>query len=122
MLNLSCHLQLPINTNKTDCHDITEILLKVALKTLTLTLNSDRHQILYFCKVPSNDYSCTCLDSIKFLVFEKNYVSIFPYGPKSKICLAMVTILDFRSTKKNILRAISENIPTKEQVPQTHTC
>jgi hypothetical protein len=40
------------------------------------------------------------LDSIKFLVFEKNYVSIFPYGPKSKICLAMVTILDFRSTKK----------------------
>ena len=38
MLNLSCHLQLPINTNKTDCHDITEILLKVTLKTLTLSL------------------------------------------------------------------------------------
>jgi len=26
------------STNKTDCHDITEILLKVALNTLTLTL------------------------------------------------------------------------------------
>ena len=25
-------------TNKTDCHDITEILLKVALNTITLTL------------------------------------------------------------------------------------
>ena len=28
-----------ITTNKTDCHDITEILLKVALNTITLTLN-----------------------------------------------------------------------------------
>jgi hypothetical protein len=26
------------STNKTDCHDITEILLKVALNTITLTL------------------------------------------------------------------------------------
>jgi hypothetical protein len=28
------------STNKTDCHDITEILLKVALNTITLTLNT----------------------------------------------------------------------------------
>jgi hypothetical protein len=27
------------STNKTDCHDITEILLKVALNTITLTPN-----------------------------------------------------------------------------------
>jgi hypothetical protein len=27
--------------NKTDCHDITEILLKVALNTITLTLTPD---------------------------------------------------------------------------------
>jgi hypothetical protein len=27
------------STNKTDCHDIAEILLKVALNTITLTLN-----------------------------------------------------------------------------------
>ena len=27
------------STNKTDCHDITEILLKVALNTITLTLD-----------------------------------------------------------------------------------
>jgi len=26
------------STNKTDCHDITEILLKVAINTITLTL------------------------------------------------------------------------------------
>jgi hypothetical protein len=26
------------STNKTDCHDITEILLKVALNTITLTI------------------------------------------------------------------------------------
>ena len=29
----------PPNTNKNDLHDITEILLKVALNTITLTLN-----------------------------------------------------------------------------------
>jgi hypothetical protein len=28
------------STNKTDCHDITEILLKVALNTITLTPNN----------------------------------------------------------------------------------
>jgi hypothetical protein len=33
------------STNKTDCHDITEILLKVALNTITLTLT------LYHTKV-----------------------------------------------------------------------
>jgi hypothetical protein len=27
------------STNKTDCHDITEILLKVALNTITITTN-----------------------------------------------------------------------------------
>jgi hypothetical protein len=27
------------STNKTDCHDITDILLKVALNTTTITLN-----------------------------------------------------------------------------------
>jgi len=77
MLNLSCHLQLPINTNKTDRHDITKILLKVALKTITLTLNSDRHQILYFCKVPSNDYSCTVWIQSNFWFLRK---IMFPFS------------------------------------------
>jgi hypothetical protein len=37
---LCCHLRFPVSsTNKTDRHDITEILLKVALITITLTLN-----------------------------------------------------------------------------------
>ena len=33
------------STNKTDCHDITEILLKVALNTITLTLNKGTAKI-----------------------------------------------------------------------------
>ena len=32
-------LRFPLSTNKTDRHDITEILLKVALNTITLTPN-----------------------------------------------------------------------------------
>ena len=36
------------STNKTDCCDITEILLKVVLNTLTLTPNIDDHEILRF--------------------------------------------------------------------------
>ena len=35
------------STNKTDCHDITEILLKVALNTITPTPNPD-----VFCSFP----------------------------------------------------------------------
>ena len=34
------------STNKTDCHNITEILLKVALNTITLTLTFKRHHSL----------------------------------------------------------------------------
>ena len=38
------------STNKTDCHNITEILLKVALNTITLTLYIDTfiHEIYYY--------------------------------------------------------------------------
>jgi hypothetical protein len=39
-------MALNASTNKTDCHDITEILLKVALNTITLT----RIKIFLFCK------------------------------------------------------------------------
>ena len=39
-----------INHDKTDCHDITEILLKVALNTIKQT-KSDRDQILYDYKI-----------------------------------------------------------------------
>jgi hypothetical protein len=36
-LSVSCDRSLVFSTNKTDRHEITEILLKVALKTITLT-------------------------------------------------------------------------------------
>jgi hypothetical protein len=42
-------------TNKTDCHDITEILLKVALNTINLTPTSKKSlykQISTFIQVP----------------------------------------------------------------------
>jgi hypothetical protein len=45
------------STNKTDCHDITELLLKVALNTITLTitlfhiLTGYRHQVSLGCVI-----------------------------------------------------------------------
>ena len=49
------HVNMPIivfniNHDKTDCHDITEILLKVALNTIKQT-KSDRDKILYDYKI-----------------------------------------------------------------------
>jgi hypothetical protein len=34
------------STNKTDCHDITEVLLKVALNTITLTIIRPYYQLV----------------------------------------------------------------------------
>ena len=47
-------------TNKTDCHDITEILLKVALNTSTLTLELTGYQIKSV-KQPNEWGSNSCL-------------------------------------------------------------
>ena len=45
------------STNKIDCHDITEILLKVALNTINLTYSEQIHldQIDFF---PNNEILC----------------------------------------------------------------
>jgi hypothetical protein len=40
---------IPVSsTNKTDCHNITEIVLKVALNTITLI---PKYKLLYFCNI-----------------------------------------------------------------------
>ena len=51
------------STNKTDSHDITEILLKVALTTITLTLTTLEHHI--------NHYTTECVRVLvtKIVVF-----------------------------------------------------
>jgi hypothetical protein len=38
------------STNKTNCHDVTEILLKVALNAITLILTLDKPVHCLFCK------------------------------------------------------------------------
>jgi hypothetical protein len=48
------------STNKTDCHDITEILLKVALNTITLTQNA---------YLPSKTSNSKYVDFLKFHFF-----------------------------------------------------
>jgi hypothetical protein len=46
------YLGIPVSsTNKTDGHDITEILLKVQLDTITLTLTSTLHYLVHFFPV-----------------------------------------------------------------------
>ena len=58
------------STNKTDCHDITEILLKVAFKTITLTL---KHTL-----VCNNCIFCKKLSFIFYsiLLFFSNFLSV----------------------------------------------
>ena len=47
-LNLWFSTGTPVSsTNKTDCHDITEILLKVALNTINLTLKPTNQNIVF---------------------------------------------------------------------------
>jgi hypothetical protein len=47
------------STNKTDRHDITEILLKVALNTITLTPNRNFHVIKYNTKEVALNFNGT---------------------------------------------------------------
>jgi hypothetical protein len=48
-------LQLPPSTNKTDRHDITEILLKVALNTIVLTLTTYLRKLLFIRWVDTSE-------------------------------------------------------------------
>jgi hypothetical protein len=48
------------STNKTDSHDITEILLKVALTTITLTLTTLEHH--------TNHYTTDVVECVRVLV------------------------------------------------------
>ena len=48
-------LQLPPSTNKTDRHDITEILLKVALNTIALTLTTYLRKLLFIRWVDTSE-------------------------------------------------------------------
>jgi len=45
-LHIFCHSKINPSTNKTGRHDITELLLKVALNTITLTLKINQIFIL----------------------------------------------------------------------------
>jgi NADH:ubiquinone oxidoreductase subunit 3 (subunit A) len=72
------------STNKT------EIMLKVALNTITQT-NKQTNQSLFI-------YS---LGSIKFIVFDLKIFNIFPLGILNKYS-AVVAILDFQETHKKI--------------------
>jgi hypothetical protein len=67
------------STNKTDCHDITEILLKVALNTITplnlLELSSNIHQCHLLVDGPSDQnlkYATICNSSINLLYLVNN--------------------------------------------------
>ena len=73
------------STNKTDCHDITGVLLKVALNTITLTLSIHKSIIVHqkfklFCKIvllkvwkkiliPCNTDPCRCSCLIKRWIY-----------------------------------------------------
>ena len=50
---MTCDRSVVSSTNKTDCHDITEILLKVALNTIRQTNNQTKVRFL-FCKITTH--------------------------------------------------------------------
>jgi hypothetical protein len=52
------------STNETDCHDITEILLKVALRTITLTLNLSCGSQLIHCLLVWCTKTIICTNSL----------------------------------------------------------
>jgi hypothetical protein len=86
------------STNKTDRHDITEILLKVALNTIPPPI------IIYI------QYG-----SIKFCSFRIKVLSFIPFPILSyfKLNLAVEAILDFRSTHKTFVEDHTKNIHAK---------
>jgi hypothetical protein len=52
------------STNKTDCHDITEILLKVALNTITLKLKF--HKVKWYLPCSDNELKWSQISCINF--------------------------------------------------------
>ena len=88
---------LATSTNKSDRHDITEILLKVALNTITLTLTLKN--TTYTEDYQLNIHSCPAW----FNQFRRNHFNHFPIGcywhiKTTVICHVVVAVLDFQLT------------------------
>jgi hypothetical protein len=75
------------STNKTDCHDITEILLKVALNTITLTQDLDFDCWIFLSSSRNN--ICAYLFFILFLLFSHHDITEILL----KVALNTITIL-----------------------------
>ena len=101
------------STNKTDRHDITEILLKVALNTIPPPI------IIYIqygsITIPPPIIIYIQYGSIKFCSFRIKVLSFIPFPILSyfKLNLAVEAILDFRSTHKTFVEDHTKNIHAK---------
>jgi hypothetical protein len=65
------------STSKTDCHDITEVLLKVVLNTITLTpspIHSNMTSFFHFVSKPAIYLPCKCLKLFYAMKFHKQKV------------------------------------------------
>jgi hypothetical protein len=72
------------STNKTNCHDITEILLKVVLNTITLTCNPF---VINACINDNMAQMCTCvLFNTQFVKSCKNFPIINTYTGIKWVC------------------------------------
>jgi len=78
---------LVYSTNKTDCHDITEILLKVVLNTTTLThiLLSNKSYSAFCCQKNGLVIAKSCISSRFFVIVALNNNVCLFFGKTLKI-------------------------------------
>ena len=68
------------STNKTDCHDITELLLKVVLNTITLKINIYFFSIHVQTSIIFNTVQIKLFQIILELIQLKNLLTVFIYN------------------------------------------
>jgi len=103
--------------NKTDCHDITEILLKVSLNTINQTYEW-RTSVLLWKKIFIGDYFMNrfvvilpifILMEILLTVFQMQLRSILPYYA-IHLYYSYSCLFNMMMTKKNCIQSASDNI------------
>jgi hypothetical protein len=85
------------STNKADCHNITEIMLKVALNTITLALHISPfiYVILFLYPFTYNHFHC----DFETLSFFQIFYTFLETTRKASIVLAIIVSFTMKGTK-----------------------
>jgi hypothetical protein len=85
------------STNKTDCHDITEILLKVVLNTMTLTLMTTYKFVIREI-ILIEFVSCNCFHSVRMSQYIAENVDLLNFMIAIFVCDGRRTPSDGKSS------------------------